>query len=120
MDRLDRLDALLSARRADRLRDDPSLDDGDVDRFEDDLSSAAPRRARLVHSAFWGYGVNVSELANVLETSRSALYREHQRILRDYVWPRPWCAWCGEPLPIGSTRRRKFCSDYCRVTFHRH
>lgn len=25
------------------------------------------------------------------------------------------CQYCGDPLPLGSTRRRQYCDDWCRV-----
>ena len=33
--------------------------------------------------------------------------------------PQRFCGQCGDPLPQDSTRRRKYCTDKCRVAAHR-
>jgi hypothetical protein len=88
------------------------------DAVGDDLLHRLPKRSRGLLRAL-NAGISQTELAGRLGVSRFALRRELARIQRDYLSERPPCAQCGEQLPTGSTRRRKFCKDYCRVTFAR-
>ncbi|HEY8776552.1 MAG TPA: sigma factor-like helix-turn-helix DNA-binding protein [Gaiellaceae bacterium] len=67
-------------------------------------------------------GRTQEELAELFGLSRSAVRRRLDRAWRERT---PWwviaraCEQCGSQLPLTSTRRRRFCDDYCRVTFAR-
>jgi hypothetical protein len=77
------------------------------------------KRARFVYRA-GDLGYTFGEIAARLGVSRWALRRELNRVDREYerVVVRV-CECCGQPLPLFTTARRRFCDDYCRVTFAR-